>query len=166
MSTSEPPAWPHCAQGADPATDPVGCRGIHVPGHTACLAHLTDTERDAYLTGLTPGDSTDHRATTFTELLLLALLNALRDPATEIVRLGNALSPKASPNAISEPNLRREQPTRLSRTDARLWRPPASAVLKDTGGARRHRLRSARWASMVAFRSAMNCSNRSRSWGG
>ncbi|MEU8672645.1 pentapeptide repeat-containing protein [Streptomyces anulatus] len=90
MSTSEPPTWPHCAQGADPATDPVGCRGIHVPGHTACLAHLTDAERDAYLTGLTPGDSIDHRGTTFTELLFLALLNALRDPATEIVRLGNA----------------------------------------------------------------------------
>ncbi|WP_257139883.1 pentapeptide repeat-containing protein [Streptomyces sp. or20] len=90
MSTSEPPTWPHCAQGADPATDPVGCRGIHVPGRTACLAHLTDAERDAYLTGLTPGDSIDHRGTTFTELLFLALLNALRDPATEIVRLGNA----------------------------------------------------------------------------
>ncbi|MFF9870120.1 hypothetical protein ACF1G0_32865 [Streptomyces sp. NPDC013953] len=38
MSTSEPPTWPHCANGADPAADPVGCRGIHVPGRTACLA--------------------------------------------------------------------------------------------------------------------------------
>ncbi|MFE2503530.1 pentapeptide repeat-containing protein [Streptomyces rubiginosohelvolus] len=90
MSTSEPPRWPHCAHGADPAADSVGCRGIHVPGHTACLAHLTSTDRDAYLTGLTPGDSIDHRGTTFTEPLLLALLNALRDPATGIVRLGNA----------------------------------------------------------------------------
>ncbi|WP_179889029.1 pentapeptide repeat-containing protein [Streptomyces sp. f51] len=90
MSTSEPPRWPHCAHGADPAADSVSCRGIHVPGHTACLAHLTSTDRDAYLTGLTPGDSIDHRGTTFTEPLLLSLLNALRDPATGIVRLGNA----------------------------------------------------------------------------
>ncbi len=91
MSTSEPPHWPHCAHGADPAADSVGCRGIHVPGHTACLAHLTGADRDAYLTGLTPGDSIDHRGTTFTEPLLLALLNALRDPASGIVRLGNAV---------------------------------------------------------------------------
>ncbi|MFG2668936.1 hypothetical protein ACGFY6_32450 [Streptomyces sp. NPDC048387] len=52
MSTPPPapsaPSWPHCAYGAHP-TDPVGCRGIHVPGHTACLAHLTDTDRDTYL---------------------------------------------------------------------------------------------------------------------
>ncbi|MFI6143681.1 pentapeptide repeat-containing protein [Streptomyces griseus] len=89
MSTSEPPTWPHCAHGADPA-DPVGCRGIHVPGHTACLAHLTDADRDAYLTGLTPGDNIDHRGTTFTDSLLASLLDALRDPAIGIVRLGNA----------------------------------------------------------------------------
>ncbi|MFH9201306.1 pentapeptide repeat-containing protein [Streptomyces anulatus] len=90
MSTSEPPTWPHCAHGADPAADPVGCHGIHVPGHTSCLAHLNDADRDAYLTGLTPGDSIDHRGTAFTQLLLLTLLNALRDPATGKVRLGDA----------------------------------------------------------------------------
>ncbi|WP_331761754.1 pentapeptide repeat-containing protein (plasmid) [Streptomyces anulatus] len=90
MSTPEPPTWPHCAHGADPATDPVGCRGIHVHGHTSCLAHLTDADRDAYLTGLTPGDSIDHRGTTFTEPLLLALLTALRAPGTGRARLGNA----------------------------------------------------------------------------
>jgi hypothetical protein len=65
MSTSEPPTWPHCAHGADPAADPVGCRGIHVPGHTACLAHLADADRDAYLAALTPGANIDHRGTTF-----------------------------------------------------------------------------------------------------
>ncbi|MEU6957015.1 pentapeptide repeat-containing protein [Streptomyces sp. NPDC045714] len=91
MSTSEPPIWPHCAHGADPAVDPVGCRGIHVPGHTSCLAHLTDAERDAYLAALAPGDSTDHRGTTFTESLLASLLNALRDPAIGIPRLGEAV---------------------------------------------------------------------------
>ncbi|MFF9870310.1 pentapeptide repeat-containing protein [Streptomyces sp. NPDC013953] len=90
MSTSEPPIWPHCAHGADPAADPVGCRGIHVSGHTACLAHLADAERDAYLAGLTPGASIDHRGTTFSESLLDALLNALRDPATGNARLGDA----------------------------------------------------------------------------
>ncbi|PNG20232.1 pentapeptide repeat-containing protein, partial [Streptomyces cahuitamycinicus] len=90
MSTSEPPTWPHCAHGADPAADLVGCRGIHVPGHTACLAHLADADRDAYLAGLTPGASIDHRGTTFPESLLNALLNALRDPATGNARFGAA----------------------------------------------------------------------------
>ncbi|QFX79491.1 pentapeptide repeat-containing protein [Streptomyces sp. SYP-A7193] len=91
MSTSRPPAWPHCADGADPAADPVGCRGIHVPGHTACLAHLADADRDAYLAGLTPGASIDHRATTFTDSLLIALLNALRDPGSGRARLGTSV---------------------------------------------------------------------------
>ncbi|MET8571934.1 pentapeptide repeat-containing protein [Streptomyces sp. NPDC004783] len=90
MSTSEPPSWPHCAHGADPAADPVGCRGIHVPGHTECLAHLTDADRDAYLASLTPGASINHQGTTFTALLLDALLEALCDPATGRPRLGNA----------------------------------------------------------------------------
>ncbi|MFD0141253.1 MULTISPECIES: pentapeptide repeat-containing protein [unclassified Streptomyces] len=84
------PSWPHCAHGADPATDPVGCRGIHVPGHTACLAHLIDSDRDAYLDSLTPGASIDHRGTTFTLSLLTALLNALRDPSTGNTRSGAA----------------------------------------------------------------------------
>ncbi|MFJ6087958.1 pentapeptide repeat-containing protein [Streptomyces sp. NPDC092369] len=90
MSTSEPPAWPHCARGADPVVDPVGCRGIHVPGHTACLAHLAEVHRDAYLASLAPGARIDHRGTTFTESLLAALLNALRDLATGHARLGDA----------------------------------------------------------------------------
>ncbi|MET8945411.1 pentapeptide repeat-containing protein [Streptomyces sp. NPDC004542] len=85
-----PPSWPHCGHGANPATDPVGCPGIHVPGHTACLAHLNDTDRDAYLTGLTPGADIDHRGTTFTPLLLEALLQALHDPTTQKYRLGDA----------------------------------------------------------------------------
>jgi hypothetical protein len=91
MSTSEPPTWPHCAHGAEPAAEPFGCRGIHVPGHTACLAHLADADRDSYLAGLTPGASIDHRGTTFTESLLNSLLNALRDPATGHPRLGDAM---------------------------------------------------------------------------
>ncbi|MFJ8795318.1 pentapeptide repeat-containing protein [Streptomyces sp. NPDC102462] len=84
------PRWPHCAHGADPATDAVGCRGIHVPGHTACLAHLTDIDRDAYLAGLSAGDDIDHRGTHFTRSLLNALLDALRDPATGDPRIGVA----------------------------------------------------------------------------
>ncbi|MGY5099473.1 pentapeptide repeat-containing protein [Streptomyces sp. 900105245] len=89
MTSPAAPSWPYCQEGAT-AQDPVGCRGIHVSGHTACLAHLTDTERDTYLAGLTAGDSVDHRGTTFTEFLLDALLNALRDPATGWPRLGAA----------------------------------------------------------------------------
>ncbi|MFD9040851.1 pentapeptide repeat-containing protein [Streptomyces bottropensis] len=84
-----PPGWAHCGHGTTPE-DPVGCRGIHVPGHTACLAHLVDADRDAYLAGLTPGTDIDHRGTPFTGPLLDALLTALRDPATGHPRLGGA----------------------------------------------------------------------------
>ncbi|WP_322734556.1 pentapeptide repeat-containing protein [Streptomyces ferrugineus] len=83
------PVWPHCCHGTTPE-DPVGCRGIHVPGHTSCLAHLADTDRDAYLASLAPGADIDHRGTPFTEELLNRLLGALRDPATGHPRLGAA----------------------------------------------------------------------------
>ncbi|MGY5015077.1 pentapeptide repeat-containing protein [Streptomyces sp. 900105755] len=84
-----PPDWPHCGHGTTPE-DTVGCRGIHVPGHTACLAHLADADRDGYLDGLTPGADIDHRGVSFTEPLLDALLDALLDPATGHPRLGEA----------------------------------------------------------------------------
>jgi hypothetical protein len=84
------PSWPYCAHGADPATDPVGCRGIHVPSHTACLAHLANADRATYLASLAPGADIDHRGTPFTESLLNALLNALHDPATGRPCLGAA----------------------------------------------------------------------------
>lgn len=84
-----PPDWPHCGHGTTPE-DPVGCRGIHVPDNTGCLAHLTGADRDAYLAGLTPGTDIDHRGTPFTEDLLDVLLNALHDPATGCPRLGAA----------------------------------------------------------------------------
>ncbi|WP_030343309.1 pentapeptide repeat-containing protein [Streptomyces sp. NRRL S-1022] len=90
MSTPLPPSWPHCGHGADPVTDPVGCRGIHVPGHVACLAHLADTDRFAYLTGLAAGAAIDHRGTPFTQELLAALLHALKDPTTGKPHLGPA----------------------------------------------------------------------------
>lgn len=85
-----PSSWPHCAHGADPITDPFGCRGFYVPGHTACLAHVGGTERLAYLAGLTPGADVDHRGTSFTEALLGQLLEALVDPSTMRPRLGAA----------------------------------------------------------------------------
>ncbi|MEU8851943.1 pentapeptide repeat-containing protein [Streptomyces sp. NPDC048564] len=85
-----PPGWTHCGRGADPATDPVGCRGAYVSGHTACLAHLTDDDRSTYLAGLTPGASVNHLGTTFDDRLLRDLLAALRDPTTRRVRVGSA----------------------------------------------------------------------------
>ncbi|WUC39719.1 pentapeptide repeat-containing protein [Streptomyces sp. NBC_00557] len=90
MSTLSPPSWPYCGYGAEPATDPVGCTGVHVPGYTACLAHLTDADRTAYLTGLAPGAAIDHRGTPFTHDLLEALLNALQDPTTNAPHIGTA----------------------------------------------------------------------------
>ncbi|GAA4658552.1 hypothetical protein GCM10023347_07260 [Streptomyces chumphonensis] len=90
MSTPFPPSWPCCGHGADPSTDPDGCTGIRVPGHTTCLAHLTDTDRTTYLTSLTPGIDIDHRGTPFTDDLLQALLNALRDPTTNTPHIGAA----------------------------------------------------------------------------
>lgn len=68
----------------------MGCRGIQVLGYTACLAHLADTERDAYLAGLQPGADVDHRGTSFTAHLLHELLRALRDPGTGQPHLGDA----------------------------------------------------------------------------
>ncbi|WP_240804175.1 pentapeptide repeat-containing protein [Streptomyces sp. A0592] len=59
-----------------------------MPGHTACLTHLIDADRNAYLAGLTPGSSVDHRGTAFTPLLLSELLNAVHDPATGRPRFG------------------------------------------------------------------------------
>jgi uncharacterized protein YjbI with pentapeptide repeats len=76
-----PHYWLPCGDGTTPE-DPVGCHGVHVPGHTACLAHLTDIDRSAYLADLAPGTDIDHRGTPFTEPLLDDLLRALRDPAT------------------------------------------------------------------------------------
>ncbi|MFE7400300.1 pentapeptide repeat-containing protein [Streptomyces sp. NPDC057557] len=84
-----PPPWPHCADDADPAVDPVGCRGIHVPGYTLCLAHLAPADRDAFLATLTAGMGIDCRGTTFTEQLLDdLLLTALFDPTTGRPHLG------------------------------------------------------------------------------
>ncbi|MBZ6142506.1 hypothetical protein KVH06_34215 [Streptomyces olivaceus] len=51
---------------------------------------MAGIDRDAYLAGLNPGACIDHRGTTFTERLLDALLDALRDPTTGSPRLGTA----------------------------------------------------------------------------
>ncbi|WP_329077554.1 pentapeptide repeat-containing protein [Streptomyces niveus] len=79
VPSSIPPPWTHCGHGADPQTDPVGCRGVHVGGHTACLAHLPEADRTAYLAALSPGADIEHRGTTFTPDLLAQLINVLRD---------------------------------------------------------------------------------------
>lgn len=85
-----PPSWQVCGYDANPDMDFIGCPGIVVPGGTACLAHLSDTDRDSYLTGLAPGADINHRSTPFTESLLAALLNALCDPVTGKIHLGDA----------------------------------------------------------------------------
>ncbi|MFI9781662.1 hypothetical protein ACIHCV_44935, partial [Streptomyces sp. NPDC051956] len=80
--TCRAPSWPHCAHGAAPAADPVGCRGIHVVGHTTCLAHLSDTDRALYLDGLAAGADVDHH-----------------DGETTLLRLGEPASPVPAPAA-------------------------------------------------------------------
>jgi uncharacterized protein YjbI with pentapeptide repeats len=84
-----PPNWPHCGDNPIPER-PSGCPGVHVPGHSKCLAHLADPDRDTYLAGLTPGASIDHRGTPFTPSLLAALLHVLRNPTTGHPHLGPA----------------------------------------------------------------------------
>ncbi|MYW06712.1 pentapeptide repeat-containing protein [Streptomyces sp. SID3343] len=95
LPSPSPPAWTHCASGAT-TTNPVGCRGVRVPGSTGCLAHLTPTDRISHLTGLSPGDDIDYRGTTFTHPLLNDLLAALHDPATGGPRFGAARFEHAS----------------------------------------------------------------------
>ncbi|WP_328406387.1 pentapeptide repeat-containing protein (plasmid) [Streptomyces sp. NBC_00390] len=88
--SSIPPSWQHCGHGADAASDPVGCRGRQVEPHGACLAHLTDTDRSTYLTGLAPGSDLDHRGTHLTGDLLEQVLHRLHDPTTGRPCLGTA----------------------------------------------------------------------------
>jgi uncharacterized protein YjbI with pentapeptide repeats len=61
-----------------------------VSGHTACLAHLANPDRDAYLAELSPGADIDHRGTPFTHELLNQLLAALCDPSVGKPHLGDA----------------------------------------------------------------------------
>ncbi|MGW7008495.1 pentapeptide repeat-containing protein [Streptomyces sp. NPDC054933] len=99
-ATPEPPSstapdWPHCGHGAT-FEDPVGCRGIHVPGYVACLAHLAPHDRAAHLATLSPGADIDHRGTPFTDELLSGLLTALTDSTTGQPRLGEAIFEQAN----------------------------------------------------------------------
>lgn len=71
--------WQHCGHGAT-AADPVGCRGINVGDHAACLARLSETDHAAYLTALSPSADIDARGTPRTPELLDELLVALHDP--------------------------------------------------------------------------------------
>ncbi|KOX27013.1 metal transporter [Streptomyces sp. NRRL F-4707] len=82
------PPWPHCGQGAT-SDEPVGCRGRQVEPYAECLAHLSGTDRSAYLAGLQPGADLDHRGTRFSEALLSELLGALVNSATNRPHLGN-----------------------------------------------------------------------------
>ncbi|MFI1395889.1 pentapeptide repeat-containing protein [Streptomyces sp. NPDC020681] len=94
-SASAPPRWPHCGKGANPS-DRVGCRGRRVDPYTACLAHLADDQRDAYLASLSPGSDLDHRGTEIDELLLVQLLDAMRDPNTRHPMIGATLFGEAT----------------------------------------------------------------------
>lgn len=98
---TEPPDYPYCGRGGDPGgEDPVGCRGRRVrrpapdggddepEPYGACLAHLTDADRDTYLSSLSPGSDLHHPGTTFDAALLGSLLGAVHDPAIERLQMG------------------------------------------------------------------------------
>ncbi|MHA6765298.1 pentapeptide repeat-containing protein [Streptacidiphilus sp. PAMC 29251] len=87
--SAAPPPWQHCTDGAS-ASDPVGCRGVRVLGHTRCLAHLPAVEQARYIASLAPGSDLDLRGTRITPTLLDAICTALRDPASGHARFGNA----------------------------------------------------------------------------
>ncbi|MFC9587472.1 SAV_2336 N-terminal domain-related protein [Streptomyces yangpuensis] len=82
-------AWPVCGH---PAVEDVRvpCRGIRLPGHDVCLAHLGPDEEHVYLGTLGPGSTVDFRGTTFREGLLQRLLAALRESRAQPVTLGEA----------------------------------------------------------------------------
>ncbi|WP_284117653.1 pentapeptide repeat-containing protein [Streptomyces fragilis] len=84
-----PPSWPHCGHDATSA-DRIGCRGIRVGDHAACLAHLEEADRAAYLEALSPGADIDHRGTPFIPQLLDQLLAAVSDPSTGEPQFGVA----------------------------------------------------------------------------
>ncbi|MEU6254215.1 pentapeptide repeat-containing protein [Streptomyces sp. NPDC047043] len=67
-----------------------GCTGRAVAPHSECLAHLSDTDRDDYLSSLSAGSRVDHRGTTLDASLLSRLLNAVRDPESGRPRLSAA----------------------------------------------------------------------------
>ncbi|WP_053924646.1 pentapeptide repeat-containing protein [Streptomyces chattanoogensis] len=85
-----PPDWPHCGHGAQPETDPVGCRGRRVEPYAECLVHLKDADRSAYLADLRAGADIDHCGTRLSRELLDELLSAIKDPTTNRPRLGRA----------------------------------------------------------------------------
>ncbi|MFB7424715.1 pentapeptide repeat-containing protein [Streptomyces hydrogenans] len=74
---ADAPEWPHCGQGAT-SDNPVGCPGIRVKDYNACLAHLDESDLNAYLTSLIFDPSLDHRGTTFTASLWERVIRALR----------------------------------------------------------------------------------------
>ncbi|WP_367124320.1 pentapeptide repeat-containing protein [Streptomyces phytohabitans] len=84
-----PNRGPYCGQGATPYAL-AGCQGTPVGGHPACLAHLDEADRAAYLAALTPGADLDHRGTPFTQTLLDRLLAAVHDDAERRPRTGAA----------------------------------------------------------------------------
>ncbi|MBT2482996.1 pentapeptide repeat-containing protein [Streptomyces sp. ISL-94] len=90
-ATSQRPDWAPCRHGYD-----ASCLGIHLPGRTACLAHVDPTDRADYLARLRPGDHLDHRGTPFTESLLQSLLQPLWDPGTRRHTVGSGRFDRAT----------------------------------------------------------------------
>ncbi|MFD9882588.1 pentapeptide repeat-containing protein [Streptomyces alboflavus] len=57
----------------------------------ACLEHLSENDRAAYVASLAPGSNIDHRGTRLSPQLLEPLLSSLLDPSTSQVRFGAAM---------------------------------------------------------------------------
>ncbi|MFF2198285.1 pentapeptide repeat-containing protein, partial [Streptomyces sp. NPDC058157] len=81
--------WPRCRAGASD-TEPLGCQGVRLPDRGACLAHLPPGEEAAVLGDLGPGSPVDFRGTPITRGLLRRVLDAVREPDTGQITLGEA----------------------------------------------------------------------------
>ncbi|MFD9063298.1 pentapeptide repeat-containing protein [Kitasatospora purpeofusca] len=86
-NTGAPP-WPACGFGPTPVS--AGCRGRSVEPYSACLEHLGDQERAAYLAALAPGTALDHRGTVITTGCLAELLAAVIDQGPDMPCPGDA----------------------------------------------------------------------------
>ncbi|MEU6867750.1 pentapeptide repeat-containing protein [Streptomyces sp. NPDC046876] len=96
MTDTTLPPWSHCGHGRNRTTYRIGCRGILVPGYTACLYHLSPRERKEHLGSLGYLPDVDYRGTRIDQPLLESLLQAVQNSPSEAPEFGAAQFYEAS----------------------------------------------------------------------